>query len=171
MVGEPWQDTVIGIPRDEAWLGLISKQSGCKLGGLHPLTVNMIVKVHVLLFSKHRPRSVYSVKNLHESPHFSHMSVGEIIGHVDMLNSSHSTCIEVVIHPPERNLTENIVKFITEGTPDWESISPLYDQLGMEGFSKDMLHCSLKRDECRGNIQRDTAGLARGIAPHRASAN
>ena len=37
------------------WDSLLSNAGVCKLGGLHPLTANMMVKVHVLLFLKHRP--------------------------------------------------------------------------------------------------------------------
>ena len=144
------------------WDSKVSKTGICKLGGLHPLTVLLMEKVHVILFSKHRPRSVYSVRNLDSSPHFSHGSVNEIIKQVATLNKANGTSIEVVIHTPDGSPQEAAVKVVTEGTEDWALLASAYEELGMERFSKVMMFANMQRDAGRGNLQKGYGRTCQG---------
>ena len=134
------------------WEEKINVDSACRAGGLHSLEAPFIETVHVLFFSRLRPKSIYFAKGLHTTPHYNHHSFEEVRSRVSELNKRSDVSIQLKVYMPHRSYTTGEVLFVNERTDEWDLVSEMYKMLRLRSMANMMYGMDLARSD-RGNKQ------------------
>jgi hypothetical protein len=129
------------------WEDVLNKQSVADAGGLHPQTVEWIDSIHVMVWSRGRAglsrsdndgssrkgrKAFYTCCNLHTNLHFTYPFVDDILNAVRELNEMERVCIKVYLYLPHKSHVDgDFLKVFHEHTPEWDTISDLYEELQM----------------------------------------